>query len=55
VSAGPWYGTSPFTEPLLFKTGETPVFPVQEGMNVWVSNEGILRVNGKTWVYIPFN
>jgi hypothetical protein len=54
VPAGLWYGTSPFTEPLFFKAGENPVFPVHAGINVWISSEGILRVSGKTWIFTPF-
>jgi len=50
VSSGPWYGTSPFAEPLYFTEGEIPVFPVHSGVNVWISSEGILRCSGKTWV-----
>jgi hypothetical protein len=50
VSGGPWYGTSPFSEPLSFSRGENPLFPVRPGVNVWVSSEGILRCNGKAWV-----
>jgi len=50
VAAGTWYGTSPFADPLFFAEGETPVFPVRSGVNVWVSETGILRVSGSTWV-----
>ena len=53
VSAGPWYGTSPFEEPLYFAE-EPPAFPVRAGVNVWISNEGILRCNGKTWIFAAF-
>jgi len=49
AGGGPWYGTSPFSEPLFFKESETPVFPVRPGLNVWISSGGILRVSGKTW------
>lgn len=51
VSSGRWYGTSPFAPPLYFEEGETPAFPVRPGINVWVSNEGILRISGKTWMF----
>jgi hypothetical protein len=51
VPAGLWHGTSPFAKPLFFAEGETPVFPVRSGINVWVSSEGVLRVNGETWVF----
>jgi len=51
VSSGLWYGTSPFEEPLYFKNGETPVFPVRPGLNLWISAKGILRINGKTWMF----
>jgi len=50
VNCGTWYGTSPFNTPLNFKEGETPVFPVRPGYNVWISNEGILRCSGKSWL-----
>jgi len=51
VFEGPWYGTSPFAKPVLAEKGEIPAFPVCSGVNVWVSASGILRVNGKTWVF----
>jgi hypothetical protein len=56
VPAGPWYGASPFAEPLYFdfEEGETPVFPVRTGINVWVSAEGILRSTGETYVFTKF-
>ena len=51
VPAGIWYGTSPFSKPLIIEDGEPAVFPVltSSGINIWVSAEGILRVNGNTW------
>ena len=52
VPAGLWYGTSPFAAPLFFEAGEQPVFPVRPGINVWISEKGILRVNGNTWMFI---
>jgi hypothetical protein len=55
TSSGPWYGSSPFAEPLFFKEDEKPVFPVRPGINVWISGEGILRCNSKTWVFKKFN
>jgi hypothetical protein len=54
VPGGPWYGTSPFADPLSFERGAIPLFPVRPGVNVWVSGEGILRCNGKAWVLTPF-
>ena len=51
VPAGPWYSSSPFTGPLTFEVGNPPVFPVRSGINVWISAEGILRVNGNAWVF----
>jgi hypothetical protein len=51
VTSGTWYGTSPFAQPLSFSNGETPFFPVRPGINLWISAEGILRINGKTWVF----
>ncbi len=51
VSAGPWYGTSPFEEPLYFAEEEPPAFPVRPGVNVWISGGGILRCSDKTWVF----
>jgi len=51
VSSGPWYGTSPFADPLTFAEREQPSFPVRPGLNVWISREGILRVNGNTQVF----
>jgi len=51
VPAGTWYGTSPFAEPLHFEEGEPPVFPVRSGINIWISSEGVLKVNGDTWIF----
>jgi hypothetical protein len=55
VSSGPWYGTSPFSEPLSFANdgaveNAVVIFPVRPGVNLWISAEGILRVNGNTWM-----
>jgi len=50
VFEGPWYGTSPFAEPILFEKSKIPAFPVRSGVNAWVSTGGILRVSGKTWI-----
>jgi len=49
-----WYGTSPFSTPLFFAKGEPAVFPVRPGINVWISEDGILRVNGNVWVFSTF-
>ena len=51
VPAGIWYSSSPFSEPLRFSEEELPAFPVRSGINVWVSSDGILRCNGKAWVF----
>jgi len=51
VPSGSWYGTSPFSKPLVFEEGELPAFPVSSGINVWISSEGILKVNGDVWVF----
>jgi hypothetical protein len=52
VSSGPWYGASPFAEPLLFTEGESHSFPViNANVDVWISAEGILRSNHKTWIF----
>jgi hypothetical protein len=55
AGSGPWYGTSPFREPLYFDENEKPVFPVHSGLNVWISHEGILRVSGKAWTINPLS
>jgi hypothetical protein len=52
VHSGPWHGASPFAQPLSFAENEPRVFPVRPGLNVWISQEGILRVSGKTWVFL---
>lgn len=54
VPSGYWYGTSPFAAPLFFTEEQQPVFPVRSGVNVWISAEGILKVNGETWMFIEF-
>jgi hypothetical protein len=51
VSGGPWYGASPFADPLSFPEGQPQSFPVRPGLNVWICREGILRVSGKTHVF----
>jgi len=55
VPGGIWFSTSPFAEHLFFKDGDTPVFPVRPGINVWICAEGILRVNGNTWMFTKLN
>jgi hypothetical protein len=52
VPRGPWYGTSPFSKPLSFTNDEVVTFPVRPGFNLWISEDGILRVNGNTWVFV---
>jgi hypothetical protein len=54
VPEGSWYGTSPFAQPLFFGRETYPVFPVRPGINVWISSEGILRVNGNVWIFIEW-
>jgi len=54
VPSGPWYASSPFADPLSFAEGEPPSFQVRPGLNVWICGEGVLRVNGKTWVFAKF-
>jgi hypothetical protein len=51
VPPGRWYGTSPFAKPLSFANNTGVIFPVRPGVNLWVSADGILRVNGNTWVF----
>jgi len=51
VAPGPWIGVSPFSGPLIFEA--TPVFSVRSTADTWVSKEGILRCNSKTWIFIP--
>ena len=55
VSQGPWYGTSPFVQPLYFTKGETPVFSVHQGDNMWISSQGILRCTDKVWAFTVFS
>ena len=59
VHGGPWFGASPFADPLEFPQSETPVFPVRSGINVWISAKGILRYtknegSGQAWVFMPW-
>ena len=49
VPASRWYGNSPFAAPLAFEGG-IPEFNVRPGINVWICEEGILKIDGKTWV-----
>jgi hypothetical protein len=51
VHGGTWYGTSPFEKPLFFAEGVPTIFPVRNGINIWVSSEGILKVNGNSWFF----
>jgi len=50
VTSGEWYGSSPFSKPIVPENVESSIFPVRPGVNIWISNEGILRVNGNVWV-----
>ncbi|MCL2441527.1 MAG: hypothetical protein FWD14_07280 [Treponema sp.] len=52
VPAVTWYGSSPFSKPLVFQDDEIPEFPVRPGLNVWISSKGILKVNNDVWVFI---
>jgi len=52
VSPGPWIGVSPFASPLVFET--TPVFSVRPTADTWVSRDGLLRCNSKTWIFINY-
>jgi len=54
VPAGFWYGSSPFVEPLFFSDDEIPVFPIRSGINVWVSEKGILKCTNETWTFTLF-
>lgn len=47
-----WIGTSPFAPPKRFTAGAVPVFPVRQGVDVWVSARGILRCNKKSWIFL---
>ncbi|MCL2411196.1 MAG: hypothetical protein FWC97_06080, partial [Treponema sp.] len=49
---GLWYGASPFAKPLEFEEWELPVFSVRNGINIWISSEGILRISGNNWVFL---
>jgi hypothetical protein len=51
ISLGPWYSASPFAAPLVFSDGETPVFPIRYNVDIWISEEGMLRCNPNTWMY----
>jgi hypothetical protein len=50
VPPGPWYGASPFAEPVYFADDALPLFPARESVEVWISTEGILRLNNRTWI-----
>jgi len=48
---GLWYGTSPFEKPLTFTGEENPAFKIRPGINIWISEKGIIRVSGNAWVF----
>jgi hypothetical protein len=50
VPYGFWYGTSSLADPLFFENNAVVSFPVRPGVNVWVSSNGILQVNGNVWM-----
>jgi len=54
VSSGPWYGTSPFAEPLSFANNAVVTFQLRPGINLWFSSDGILRANGNIWMFTKF-
>ena len=47
-----WHGASPFEQPLEFKEDEYMVLKVRPGINIWVTDAGILKISGNTWVFI---
>jgi hypothetical protein len=52
VFSGPWYGSSPFAEPLFFSEDNSRLFPVTSAnVDVWISAEGILRCNRNAWMF----
>jgi hypothetical protein len=56
VSSGLWYGSSPFAEPLHFTENNFHSFPViNANVDVWISTEGILRSNRKTWMFTAWD
>ncbi|MCL2230176.1 MAG: hypothetical protein FWC01_03710 [Treponema sp.] len=55
VTARTWYGTSPFSKPIVFPENESSIFQIRPGINVWVSEEGILRAYGNVWILSTWN
>jgi hypothetical protein len=51
---GPWIGTSPFAEPLLWEGEEEIVLGVSGGMDSYFSAAGTLRCTRETWIWIPW-
>jgi hypothetical protein len=54
LGAGPFAGPSPFAAPLLPEPDRGYCFPAGSSSDVYVSPEGMLRLNRKAWVYYPF-
>jgi len=54
VPESAWYGSSPFAKPLVFADGEPSIFPLRPGVNVWISEAGILRANEEVWIFIEW-
>jgi hypothetical protein len=48
---GLWIGSSPFAPPLDAPPGGPLILPAGEGVETWVSSEGILRCGGDTWFF----
>jgi hypothetical protein len=46
-----WIGSSPFSQPLDFPSGDSLILPAGEAVETWVSPEGILRCNRDTWFF----
>jgi len=55
IAACTWYGTSPFSKPIIFAEDEPSIFKIRPAINIWVSKEGILRADGNVWILSTWN
>jgi hypothetical protein len=54
LGGGPFAGPSPFAPPLVPAPDRGYCFPVGARSDTYVSAEGILRVNGRAWLFYSF-
>jgi hypothetical protein len=50
-----WIGTSPFAEARFWKEGEWVSLETDDGVDAYISDQGILRYTREAWIWLPGN